>query len=176
MFEDVHKAHGISVVCFRYFNVAGAWDDVGDHLNAGHIVSRLCENVHHGHHFTLNGDNMNTYDGSCIRDYLHVRDVADAHLHAANFLDAVPGYHTFNLGTGTGRSNLEMIKAFERFAGHKVKYNIGPPRPGDPAFLVAGADKFVNQTGYRYNHSSLENIITTAWDYYCNKMEKMNAY
>ena len=171
LLHDISKAYDIPVAIFRYFNVAGAWNDVGDHQDATHIISRLCDSVYHNKLFTLFGADKNTPDGSCIRDYLHVRDVCDAHLHVAKFLDKNPGVHTFNLGTGEGRSNLEIIKAFERFTGHRPIYFVGPDRLGDPDLLIAGATKFCLQTGYRYNHSSLENIITTAWNYYCNKME-----
>lgn len=172
LLHDISKAYDIPVVIFRYFNVAGAWDDVGDHQGATHIISRLCDSVYHNKLFTLFGANKNTPDRTCIRDYLHVRDVCDAHIHAAKFLDNAPlGVYTYNLGTGEGRSNLEIIKAFERFTGHAPKYYVGENRPGDPDYLVAGASKFCIHTDYRYTHSSLENIITTAWNYYCNKME-----
>ena len=170
LLSDVCKSHGISVCTFRYFNVAGAWDDVGDHQHAGHIISKLCHSVSTGTQFVLNGDKRNTPDGTCIRDYLHVRDVCDAHIRAAEFLDSSPvDTYTFNLGTGRGWSNLEIIKAFERFTGWKVDYTVGPDRPGDPNSLVAYNQKFPAFTGYRYTHSSLENIIASSWKYYSNK-------
>jgi UDP-glucose 4-epimerase len=75
---------------------------------------------------------------------------------------------TYNLGTGHGWSNIDIIKSFGRFTGREVEYVIGPDRPGDPDLLIAGASKFVDTTGYRYNHSNIENIITSAWNYYSN--------
>lgn len=171
LLQDVSKAFDINAVTFRYFNVAGAWDDCGDHIRAGHIISRLCDTTYQHDSFILNGTDKNTPDGTCIRDYLHVRDVCDAHLHALDYLNTHGGYHTFNLGTGIGWSNRQIIDAFKRFSGRIPNIAKGPGRPGDPDHLVAAADKFVNLTGYRYNHSSLENIISTAWQYYLNKME-----
>ena len=123
MLRAINQSHGIDIVIFRYFNVAGAWD------------------------------------------------VADAHLHAAKFLADNPGCYTFNLGTGRGVSNSEMLNAFKRFTGKHVKSIVASDRPGDPDYLVAGADKFMTDTGFRYRYSSLESIIDTAWTYYCNKME-----
>lgn len=168
---DIYKAHEIPTVVFRYFNVAGAWDDVGDHIDANHIVSRMCKTAHSNTPFTIFGTDKQTRDGTCIRDYLHVRDVCDAHLRAAEYLDLNPGFHTFNLGTGTGITNKEMITAFERFTARKLDVRYGLGRLGDPDILFANPSKFTNLTGYRYKHSSLENIISTAWQYYCNKME-----
>jgi UDP-glucose 4-epimerase len=168
---DIYKAHKIPTVVFRYFNVAGAWDDVGDHIDANHIVSRMCKTAYERSPFTIFGTNKETRDGTCVRDYLHVRDVCDAHLHAAGYLDIDPGFHTFNLGTGIGITNKEMVRAFERFTAQKLEVINGQGRPGDPDILFASPLKFTNITGYRYKHSSLENIISTAWQYYCNKME-----
>ena len=166
---DVSKAHDIRVGVFRYFNVAGAWDDVGDHSNSGHIIQRLCHSVNSNIPFTLYGNKKQTKSGTCVRDYLHVRDVCDAHIHLANYMDLydIP-IQTYNLGTGQGWSNIDIIKSFEIFTGRKVEYVIGPDRPGDPDLLIAGANKFVDTTGYRYNHSNIENIITSAWNYYSN--------
>lgn len=171
LLEDITKSHNIKVVAFRYFNVAGAWDDCGDHHNAGHIITRLCDAAYQNRPFTLNGTDKKTPDGTCIRDYLHVRDVCDAHLQAVSFLESNDGFHVFNLGTSTGWSNKNIIHAFYMFTSKKVEVINGPGRSGDPDHLVAHADKFVHKTGYRYTHSSLENIISTAWQYYTNKME-----
>lgn len=169
--QDIQKANDIDVVVFRYFNVAGGWDDCGDHNNSTRIIARLCRAAYNNEPFTLNGTDKNTSDGTCVRDYLHVRDVCDAHLHAASFLDTHPGYHTFNLGISKGWSNKEIIDSFLLFTGYEPTVVTGPGRPGDPDHLVSNADKFINQTGFRYKHSSLENIICSAWSYYLNRME-----
>lgn len=169
--QDIHKAHDIDIVVFRYFNVGGGWDDCGDHSDSTRILARLCNSVYNNEQFTLYGNDKNTYDGTCVRDYLHVRDVCDAHIHASEFLDNNPGHYTFNLGTSRGWSNLEIINAFKLFTGQKPNVVLGPGRPGDPDYLVSNAQKFVNLTGYRYEHSSLENVVNSAWTYYLNRME-----
>lgn len=158
--------HGIFAVMFRYFNVAGAWDDVGDHANASHIIPKLCDAVYSNNVFTINGSDYKTRDGTCVRDYVHVRDVCRAHLHAANYLEENPGIYTFNLGTSKGTTNHEMINAFSRFTGQQVQYKVGPRRPGDPQHLVADANKFVDKTNFKYEHSNLEQMITSSWEWY----------
>lgn len=168
--SDICSKAGISTVMFRYFNVAGAYDDVGDHSDAEHIIPKICNAVYNGKEFTINGSDYDTRDGTCIRDYTHVVDICRAHLHASKFLDNNPGIHTFNLGTSRGTSNLEMVEAFHRFA-KKFKINYGPRRPGDPDQLVCNAKKF-DSTGFRYTHSSLEQIITSQWAWYQKQMEK----
>lgn len=170
-FEDVQKVNDIDVVVFRYFNVAGAWNDCGDHDNSTRIIAKLCRSTYHKQQFTLYGTDKNTFDGTCVRDYLHVRDVCEAHLQACDFLDSKPGYHVFNLGIGRGWSNREIINSFLLFTGQEPIVVEGPDRPGDPDHLVSIADKFMNQTGFRYKHSSLENIICSAWEHYLLKME-----
>ena len=152
---------------FRYFNVAGAWKNVGDHADASHIITRLSYALKHNKVFQLFGNQYDTRDGTCIRDYIHVRDICRAHLWAYENQQA--DNETFNLGTGRGYSNLEMVRAFKTFTGRDVKHVISAPRPGDPSFLVANSQRIQSQ-GFRYEHDSLEEMITSAWDYY-NTME-----
>lgn len=167
LLEDVAYANGIKSVRFRYFNVAGADGDVGDHLYSGHIIQRLCASVNSETNFKLFGNQKNTRDGTCVRDYIHVMDICRAHLAANDYLNrGAEGSHVFNLGTGRGFSNLEIIDGFSRFTGQQISYDVVDDRPGDPDFLVADGSKFERETGFRYTHSSLENIITTAWNYY----------
>ena len=169
--KDICAKAGIDVVMFRYFNVAGAWDDVGDHSDAEHIIPKICHAAYHDKEFTINGREYNTRDGTCIRDYTHVVDICRAHLHASEYLKSNPGIHTFNLGTSKGTSNLEMVEAFHRFACKPFKLKFGDNRPGDPAVLVCDARKF-DDTGFKYKHSSLEQIITSQWMWFQKQMEK----
>ena len=169
--KDICSKAGIDVVMFRYFNVAGAWDDVGDHSDAEHIIPKICHAAYHEKDFTINGREYNTRDGTCIRDYTHVVDICRAHLHASEYLKSNTGIHTFNLGTSKGTSNLEMVEAFHRFACKPFKVKFGENRPGDPAQLVCNARKF-DDTGFKYTHSSLEQIITSQWMWYQKQMEK----
>lgn len=172
--KDICEKAGIDVVMFRYFNVAGAWDDVGDHSDAEHIIPKICHAAYNGKEFTINGREYNTRDGTCIRDYTHVVDICRAHVHASEYLRTNPGVHVFNLGTSKGTTNLEMVEAFHRFTGKHFKIKFGDDRPGDPAQLVCNARKF-DDTGFRYTHSNLERIITSQWDWYQKQMEKNNG-
>lgn len=171
--KDYHKAYGIDVVNFRYFNVAGAWDDVGDHLNSSHIIQRLCYAASRDDNFHIYGTDKNTIDGTCIRDYVHVRDVCDAHVKVIEYLNHNRGYHTYNLGTSVGISVRAMVTGF--MLQTKQNFNIvndDVGRVGDPDRLVADGHRFCADTGYTYNHSGLNNIIDTSWNYYKDKVTK----
>lgn len=162
--------HKFKLTMFRYFNVAGAWDDVGDHVHAGHIIPRLCNAGYFNRPFMLFGKDFPTEDGTCVRDYVHVRDICRAHLHA--FKTQKSESSVYNLGSGSGFSNLSIINAFRRFSGRDTQYIITEERPGDPPTLVAVPDKFKDDTGFVYEHTNLEQMITSSWDYYTMKMEQ----
>ena len=170
--RDYYNAYGISIVCFRYFNVAGGWGDVGDHYFAEHVIQKLCRSAITGEEFTIFSDKKNTPDGTCVRDYLHVRDVCDAHVHAIKYLDKNPGFHIYNLGTNKGTSIKQLIAQFITTTGMNLQFATGDPRPGDPDFLVADGHRFVCDTGYTYKHSDLDNIIASAIEY--TKTKKRN--
>lgn len=162
---DYYQAYGINVVCFRYFNVAGAWDDVGDHGSSDHVIQKMIRSHLYHSDFVIYGGNKNTPDGTCVRDYLHVRDVCDAHLAAIKYLDINPGFHIYNLGTSCGTSVKQLVAQFVLTTGEHLCFSSGESRAGDPDYLVADGHRFVSDTGYTYNHSNLNNIITTAWEY-----------
>lgn len=173
LLHDYYLAYGISVVCFRYFNVAGAWDDVGDHGSSDHVIQKMIgssSNIYDT--FTIFGTDKSTPDGTCVRDYLHVRDVCGAHIAAINYLNTKPGYYIFNLGTGTGVSVRQLVASFISTTGSNLNITNGASRNGDPDFLVADGSKFTSETGYTYLHSDLNNIIKTAWEYSCAKKEQ----
>lgn len=167
--QDYYKAYGISVVCFRYFNVAGAWDDVGDHGMSDHVIQKMISSVNRHSDFNIYGTDKDTPDGTCIRDYLHVRDVCGAHLTAIDYLDDNHGFHVYNLGTGNGTSVKQLAINFIMNTGRNLSIQNGESRDGDPDFLVADGHRFVADTGYTYNHSDINNIIKTAWKYSCMK-------
>lgn len=164
MLKSYHQAYGLDYVAFRYFNACGADPQArhGQATGATHIVARVLESIRNGNTFTLNGENYPTPDGTCIRDYVHVADIARAH-EMATYAE-VP-CDIYNLGTSTGASNREIIKLAEKVTGQRVDLNVGPIRQGDPAVLTASADKFNNITAWvpQYN---LEEIITHAWAWY----------
>lgn len=167
--RDCAKAYGFKSVALRYFNACGADAQVrhGQVKQATHVIARLMESLINGGVFTLNGQDYDTADGTCVRDYLHVEDIARAHvdamLIAKEFKDS---FQEFNLGTGRGYSIREIIDAVERITGKTVLVHTGPRREGDPATLVASPQKFKNWSGWRAENSKLENIVRTSWAWY----------
>lgn len=168
-FNDLWKYNQIPSVIFRYFNVAGGYGDVGDHLNSDHVLQKLCHSAVSEKYFRIFGDTYDTPDGSCVRDYLHVLDVCRAHFTALEFLQKTIGIHTFNLGTGEGISVKELVTKFISGTGKNISYKINNPRPGDPGYLVADSSKFIGTTLFNYEHSSIDNIINSAWEWYRRK-------
>jgi UDP-glucose 4-epimerase len=164
MLTAYHQAYGLDYVAFRYFNACGA-DSQGRHgqmKSATHIIARVLESIRDGETFTLNGTDYDTQDGTCVRDYVHVEDIAYAHQMA--MYDVVPT-GVYNLGTSVGASNLEIIRAAQEITGQKVNVAKGPRRAGDPAILTASSEKFNRVTGWvpRYN---IHEIIQHAWHWY----------
>lgn len=164
--KDICWPAGIDAVIFRYFNVAGAYNDAGDHLDSDHILPKICSAVYDKKPFIINGNSYETRDGTCIRDYVHVMDICRAHFQASDFLEDNTGIHTFNLGSKEGFSNKEMVEAFKKYTGEEFEYSYGPKRKGDPASLMADNTKFQMLTGFEYKHTDLEKIVTSAWEWY----------
>jgi UDP-glucose 4-epimerase len=164
MLESYHQAYGLNSVSFRYFNACGA-DPKGRHgqePNATHIIARVLEAIRDDAEFTLNGVDFPTPDGSCIRDYVHVEDIARAHS-LAIYYDVPAG--VYNLGSNNGTSNREIIAAAERITGKKLKVVMGAARPGDPPQLTASAAKFGLVAG-SWQHHTLDDMIQHAWAWY----------
>ena len=162
--ESAYSAYNFSSIVFRFFNVAGAYGDVGQNKDEPHILTQLSKAAKNKETFNLYGTDYDTRDGTCIRDYVHVLDIANAHLLALDILDVTTGCVKFNLGTSKGTSNLELLNAFKDLAD--LNYETVAARPGDPAFLVSDASKFTHYTGYTFPNSNLQNIIATHWEYY----------
>jgi UDP-glucose-4-epimerase GalE len=164
MLESYHNAYDLDYVSFRYFNACGADPQArhGQEPGATHIIARVLESIRDGKDFTLYGDNYPTPDGTCIRDYVHVDDLARAHAMA---MDTNVPVGVYNLGTSSGHSNKEIVALSEKVTGQQVDLRKGSIRAGDPAVLTASADKFNNTTGWmpRYN---IEEIITHVWAWY----------
>jgi UDP-glucose 4-epimerase len=157
------RVHGLRSACLRYFNAAGA-DPAGrlgeDHDPETHLIPLVIDAaLGRRPAVEVFGTDYPTPDGTCIRDYVHVTDLAEAHLLALDQLevDSV----TWNLGNGAGHSVLEVIRAVERVAGRPVPYRLGQRRPGDPAVLVAGSGRAM-QAGWRPRFAGLEDIVRTA--------------
>lgn len=170
-FENIlagfHAARGLRSVSFRYFNVAGAWPDgsLGEaHDPETHIIRRVLRAIRDGEsRFEVFGDDYPTPDGTCVRDYLHVVDLARAHLLGLTHL-AVGGHGgVFNLGSGSGSSNREVVAACAEVTGSAVEIVIGPRRAGDPATLVASSAKAEDALGWRRERGTLAEIVGDAW-------------
>jgi UDP-glucose 4-epimerase len=140
---------------------------------ATHLIARVLETIVNKGVFTLNGNDYSTPDGTCVRDYLHVEDIAEAHYLATQYNDPAVGYVEYNLGSGKGVSIKEIIAAVERITGRMVLTQVGPKRVGDPASLVACPDKIKRALGWKAEKSSIDNIIKTAWAWY-NSAEYRN--
>jgi UDP-glucose 4-epimerase len=164
MLESYHKAYNLDYVAFRYFNACGADMQArhGQEPGATHIIARVLESLRDDTPFTLYGTDYATEDGTCVRDYVHVQDIADAHV-SALYDNLKPG--VYNLGTNQGTSNAEIIKAATRITGRQLKVVVGNQREGDPAVLTASADKFgrVYKDWQKY---TLDDMITHAWKWY----------
>lgn len=166
------RTYAVKSISLRYFNAAGATLDgkMGeDHQPESHLIPNVIKTILQGTVFHLNGNDYPTADGTCIRDYIHVLDLAEAHILALKAL--VDGHQTdvFNLGTGKGYSNLAIIKMAEQVTGKKVKLKFGPRRPGDAHELVADPTKIIKNLGWKPQYSDLETIVNTAWHWHKNQ-------
>jgi UDP-glucose 4-epimerase len=163
-------AYGIKSVALRYFNVAGAKPDgsIGeDHNPETHLVPIILQ-VAAGKRDKLQifGDDYPTKDGTNVRDYVHVVDLADAHILALKYLAAGNDSNAFNLGSATGFSNLEILEAARRATGKEIPAVMAPRRPGDPSTLIAASDKARDILGWKPQFDDVEKIIATAWNWH----------
>ena len=170
MMKWCDRAFGIRFVALRYFNVAGA-DPTGeigeDHMPETHLIPLVLE-VANGKRdaITVFGDDYQTPDGTCIRDYIHVQDLVDAHVRALDYLKQGGASDVFNLGTETGLSVLEIIEAARRVTGHAIPVQMGVRRAGDPAMLIASPDKAKQVLGWVPERSTVDVILADAWNWH----------
>jgi UDP-glucose 4-epimerase len=169
--ERMIKDSGFKYGIFRYFNLAGASLDgeIGEnHLPETHLIPNIFSN---NQDFTINGNDYKTIDGTCIRDYVHVCDVADAHLLGLDYINKTEKSFTLNLGTGVGISVLEIIHIIEKETGMKIHYKFGERRNGDPDILVANINEVKKVLGYKPKHD-IVSIIKTAYQWHLNQEKK----
>lgn len=169
MMKWVNVAHGIRYISLRYFNVAGAYGTMlgEDHRPETHLIPlilqvplRKREEIH------IFGDDYDTPDGTCIRDYIHVLDLVDAHLLAVEKLRNGGESNIYNLGNGNGFSVKEVIEAARRVTGHPIPEKVVPRRPGDPARLVASSEKAKRELGWKPLYTTIEEIVASAWEWH----------
>ena len=165
-----HEAYGVNYTALRYFNVAGAHVEgsIGeDHHPETHLIPIVLE-VALGQRDTLTifGDDYDTEDGSCIRDYLHVVDLIDAHILAYQYLRNGGESGAFNLGSSQGYSVFEILEAARKVTGKDIPAQVGPRRAGDPSKLVAASDKAKSMLGWQPQHDDIHEIIRSAWNWH----------
>lgn len=167
MLQWCDRAHGLRYAALRYFNVAGAWSDgsIGeDHHPETHLIPLVLAAAQGKREsLSLFGADYPTRDGTCIRDYIHVEDLADAHLLALDYLHSGKPSDVFNLGNGQGFSNLEIIEAARKVTGAPIPVTKADRRPGDPAVLVASSRKAMEVLGWHPKHAAIEDILSSAW-------------
>jgi UDP-glucose 4-epimerase len=163
---DAAAAYGLRSVALRYFNAAGASPDgdIGEsHQPETHLIPNVLRSaLGTGQALKVFGDDYPTPDGTCIRDYVHVDDLAEAHMLALDYMQHAPGAHAFNLGNGQGFSVRQVIQAAERVTGRSIPHEIAPRRQGDPPVLVASSNRARLQLGWKPRYVELEPIIESA--------------
>jgi len=170
--ENYSKAYNLNAISFRYFNAAGA-DSKGDigekHEPETHLIPIILDSMINNTKFRIFGNDYPTNDGTCIRDYIHVNDIASSHLLGLTKIIKDGGYKVYNLGNENGFSIYELIKKIENITKITANYEVDSRRPGDPHTLVADSSKAKLDLGWKASNSSLENIIKTAWNWHNNK-------
>ncbi len=176
--RDYAAAYGLRAIALRYFNAAGA-DPAGEigeaHDPETHLIPLVLEAAATASPLTVFGDDYPTPDGTCIRDYVHVTDLADAHVAACQSMAQTPGFRPYNLGTGCGLSNLGIIAAAQRITGRQIPIRMGPRRAGDPPILTADASKAGCELGWTPRLSSVDDIIDSAWRWRLRRARQATA-
>ena len=175
MLEAYDTAYGFKFAALRYFNAAGATEKYGEHHEP---ETHLIPNVLNAADGTLPfvsvfGNDYETPDRTCVRDYIHIADLADAHIRALDYLEKGGASTQINLGNGKGFSVLEVIEAARKITGKPIEARMKPRRPGDPSHLIADAGKALDVLGWKPAYSTIESIIQTAWNW---KQANPNGY
>jgi UDP-arabinose 4-epimerase len=170
--EDAAQAYGFRSAALRYFNAAGAdaTAEIGErHEPETHVIPLAIRGARRSDYaFTIFGDDFETRDGTCVRDYVHVSDLADAHVLAIDYLMAGGEAGAFNLGTGAGTTVAEIAAAVEKASGYPLPRKIGPRRAGDPAALIASSDKARAVLGWTPKRSGIDEIVESAWRWHAH--------
>lgn len=175
MFKWTDKAHGIKYVSLRYFNACGAHKSgmIGeDHNPETHLIPLILQVPNNKREYiSIFGEDYDTKDGTCIRDYIHVTDLAQAHIKAMEYLLKGNESDIFNLGNGVGFTVKEVVETSRQVTGHSIKAVISERRAGDPAKLIASSEKAKKILGWKPEHFELDKIISSAWEFHKNHPE-----
>ena len=166
MLTDAAAAYGLRSVSLRYFNAAGAdpSGEIGEsHHPETHLIPNVLKAALEGGSVNIFGDDYPTPDGTCVRDYVHINDLADAHMLAVGHMEKQPGAHRFNLGSDTGFSVTQVVEAARRITGNEIACKLGPRRAGDPPTLVATSVAARRELGWKPVYTTMDAIIETAW-------------
>jgi len=175
MLESFQKEEGLNFVSLRYFNAAGAAFDASlgeSHEPETHIIPLAIKSAIEEKEFSLFGTDYNTFDRTCIRNYIHVKDLVEAHVLALNHLERNNGGFFYNVGTGKGYSNKEVLEMVKKISGKDLKVKVMDPRPGDPEVLIADPRKIQKDLRFKPRYSDLETIVKTAWWWHRNNLER----
>jgi UDP-glucose-4-epimerase GalE len=176
MLKWLDRCSGLRSIALRYFNACGADPESGlgeEHQPETHLIPLLIRAVVSGQPMTIFGTDYETPDGTCIRDYVHVTDLAEAHVVAIEKLLAGGASDVFNVGTGAGHSVLEVMRAVEQVTGRKVPHEIGPRRAGDPPALVANSGKLMRTLGWKPKFPQVQDIVATAWQFETSPIDNL---
>jgi len=169
MLEDYNNAYGLSAVIFRYFNASGAATDgsIGEsHKPESHLIPILLDKLLNAKEFIINGNDFDTPDKTAIRDYVHVMDIAKAHVLGLEYAHFERPYQIFNIGSGEGFSIKQVIEQAEKLTGKELNVQFGPRRDGDPARLIADSTKLRDILAWNPEYSTLDTILQTALHWY----------
>lgn len=179
MFKWTDRAHGLKYVSLRYFNACGAHvsGKIGEaHSPETHLIPLILQvPLGQREYISIFGDDYDTSDGTCIRDYIHVTDLAQAHILAVDYLMKGNESNIFNLGNGVGFTVKEVIDTARKVTGHEIPAKIAERRAGDPARLIASSDKARQVLLWKLEHADLEEIISTAWNWHKNHPNGYNG-
>jgi len=167
MLSWMYWVHGFPYASLRYFNVAGAASGRGEaHEPETHLIPLVLDvALGRRQRIRIYGDDYPTVDGTCVRDYIHIEDLAEAHLLALEALEG-GGQRIYNLGNGSGFTVLQVIEAARRVTGQPIPVEVVGRRPGDPAVLIASAEKIGRDLGWKPRHTSLDTIVASAWEWH----------
>ena len=174
--QDICVAHDFNATCLRYFNAAGAHKsgDIGEaHVPETHLIPNILKSaLSKDSNLKIYGNDYSTHDGTCVRDYVHVTDLAHAHFLSLKYMEHHRGFSTFNLGNGIGFSVMDIIKSCEKVTNAEIGYKIVERRKGDPDILIADSRLALDRLGWKPKYKGIDSIVESAWLWEKNRLVK----